>query len=111
MNDPLDDIEQPSLAEQVEPYRKYGDTELALSLLSFHKPFATSVSALGFDGETAQFDVRARPDDTGANYECQHCNEPVRGVSRPGEDILHCPLCGEFPGALTLRRGMIGDSE
>ncbi|ELY68902.1 hypothetical protein [Natrinema versiforme] len=105
-SDPLDDFEPPPLAEQVDPYRGYGDTELALSLLAFHKQHAMSVGALGYETDRLSFDVRCRPADTGANYHCPDCEEPVRGVSKPGEGVLSCPLCGETPGALVLGKGV-----
>ncbi|ELY73244.1 hypothetical protein [Natrinema pallidum] len=106
---PLDDLERPTLAEKVGPYRGYGDTELALSLLAFHQKFAVAVGALGSPADRLTFDVRCRPADTGANYHCPDCDEPVRGVSRPGDGVLSCPLCGETPSALVLGRGV--DSE
>ncbi|PCR88642.1 hypothetical protein [Natrinema ejinorense] len=104
--DPLDDLERPTLAEKVGPYRGYGDTELALSLLVFHQKFAVAVGALGSPADRLTFDVRCRPADTGADYVCEHCEEAVRGVSRPDGDVLSCPLCGETPGMVTLGRGV-----
>lgn len=99
MKDPLDDIEFPTLAEQIEPYRQFGDTELALSLLSFAKHYGTPGIS--------------RPADVGADYHCPDCEENVRGVSRPSGGVVACPLCGEEPGMLTLGKGpkLGGDSE
>lgn len=93
MNDPLDDpvSEPPSLREQVEPYLKYGDAELAVSLLNFQKRF-------GGPGI-------ARPALRGADYHCPECEVNVRGVSRSAETLLSCPICGTQPGMLTLGSG------
>lgn len=89
--DPLDRIDTPTLAEQIEPYRKYGDTELALSLLYFEKcnagPSLNTPAATGF------------------TYHCAECEENVRAVSRPRGELLACPLCGVFPGARILGEG------
>lgn len=88
--DPLDDLEMPTLREQLEPYRYLGDAELELTLLGFSKQF-------GGPGI-------ARPADCGADYHCPECGENVRGVSGSGT-VLACPICGEQPGMLTLGRG------
>lgn len=91
MKDPLDEIEHPTLAEQIAPYRKYGDTALAISLWSFERKF-------GGPG-------LSRPCVKGADYYCPNCEENVRGVSRPSGKVVACPLCGEEPGMLTLGKG------
>lgn len=89
--DPLDELGPAPLAEQIEPYRDFGDAELAVTLLAFEKqyggPGVSSPAVRGFD------------------YECQNCEENVRGVTRPDGPPMACPLCGEHPGALTLGRG------
>ena len=103
--DPLDEIEWPTLAEQIEPYRKYGDSELAVSLLGFQRRFQVSIPALT-TGSVATFEAGCRPADVGADYVCENCDEAVRGVSKPGEGVLLCPLCGETPGMLTLGTGV-----
>lgn len=105
-SDPLDALERPTLAEQIEPYRAYGDSELALSLLAFHKQFAVTVGALGSPADRTTFDVRCRPADAGATFACPDCEEVVRGVSIPGVGVSRCPLCGETPGMLELGRGI-----
>lgn len=89
--DPLDGYEPPPLKEQIEPYEDYGDTELAVTLLAFSKQY-------GGPGIS-------RPAIRGFDYECQTCEENVRGVTRPDGAVLACPMCGESPGALTLGRG------
>lgn len=89
--DPLDGLEMPTLAERIEPYRRYGDTELALSLWHFEKcnggPGISAPAAAGFD------------------YHCPDCEENVRGVTKPNGNVVGCPLCGAEPGMLTLGRG------
>lgn len=88
--DPLDGLEHPTLSERIEPYRDYGDTELALSLWHYEK-------AYGGNGIAA-------PANHGFDFHCSNCEENVRGVSAR-EKILACPICGETPGMLTLGRG------
>lgn len=92
VDDPLDWIEHPTLAEQIEPYRKYGDTALALSLLTYEKHY-------GGPGRPGV------PANCGFDYHCENCEENVRGVSRPSAQVVACPLCGEEPGMLTLGKG------
>lgn len=102
--DPLDALDHPTLAECIEPYRKYGDTELAVALLAFGRRFSAGVPSLK-RGELGQFAVRGQPANVGFDYYCPDCEENVRGVRRPSESLLACPLCGEEPGMLTLGRG------
>lgn len=104
--DPLDGIEPPPLIDQIAPYRKYGDTELAVSLLAFGKREGAGVPMLRDSGESiGTFQVNSQPAAAGADYFCENCEENVRGVSRSASTILTCPLCGEQPGMLTLGRG------
>lgn len=102
--DPLDAYEPPSLAEQVEPYRKYGDGELAVALLHFGKKFGRGVPALS-SGEIGTFEVRCQPANTGATHVCSTCDEEVRLVVRP-DGPFRCPACGERVGVLELGRGV-----
>lgn len=88
--DPLDGYEPPPLAEQIEPYRDYGDDELAVALLAFERSF-------GGPGISA-------PCKRGADYHCPNCEADVRGITLDGQ-VLRCPLCGETPGALTIGTG------
>jgi len=88
--DPLNSYEPPPLAEQIVPYRRFGDDELALTLLAFSKKF-------GGPGI-------ATPADTGMSFYCPGCEENVRHVTRPDE-VMVCPLCGERPGILAIGRG------
>lgn len=103
--DPLDELERPKLADQIEPYREYGDTDLALALLHFQKREAVSVPALKNPSDLALFEANSQPANVGFDYYCESCEENVRGVSRPNGEVLQCPLCGEGPGMLTLGRG------
>jgi hypothetical protein len=97
--DPLGDLELsgPTLAEQVAPYQKYGDDELAVALLEFQRRH----SAPGLNGH-ARF---GSPADVGANFECPNCEVNVRSVSKPNGPFTACPCCGENPGMLALGRG------
>lgn len=92
MDDPLDDIEGPTLAEQLEPYRKYDNPELAVSLLSYEKFGGPGLPSAPAKGATA-------------DYHCPDCEENVRGVSRRDGHVVACPLCGCEPGMLTLGKG------
>lgn len=105
IEDPLDGIEPPPLKEQIAPYREYGDTELALALLYFQKREQVGVPALDDGSGHGRFAVNSCPADAGFDYECQNCEENVRGVSRDASSVLACPLCGETPGMLTLGSG------
>lgn len=105
MKDPLDAIEHPTLADQVKPYQKYGDDELAVALLHFQKKFESGLPALN-SNEATTFQARCRPADTGASYICEDCQEPVRGVAIPGRGVQICPLCSETPSMLELGRGL-----
>lgn len=98
-HDPLDDLEDdyPSLAEQVEPYQKYGDDELAVALLMYQRQH----SAPGLNGH-ARF---GSPAAAGATFECPNCEVNVRSVSKPNGPFTRCPCCGENPGMLALGRG------
>ena len=89
--DPLEDLDLPTLAERIEPYRDYGDSELALSLWHFERRFGGA--------------GLAAPADTGYDYHCSECETNVRGISAPDGRIMACPICGTEPGALTLGRG------
>lgn len=100
--DPYDDLERPTLAEQIELYRIYGDTEFALSLLAFYCQYAVPVPALGTDDDRHTFEVRCRPADIGADYHYSNCDELVRGVTRPGESVCQYPLCSETPSMVVL---------
>jgi hypothetical protein len=100
--DPLDAIEGPTLNEQIEPYRRYGDTELAITLLSFQKQNQIGVPCLG---EGAAFDVSSQPAKTGYDFYCPDCECNVRGVSKSTSEVCLCPLCGDTPGILALGRG------
>ena len=89
--DPLENIEHPTLAERIEPYRRYGDPALALYLWHYEKYYG--------DCGIASPAVR------GADYHCPDCEENVRAVSLPDGQVLRCPLCGETPGLLTIGAG------
>lgn len=102
-DDPYDLIEHPSLAEKIKPYREYGDTELALSLLEFQNQNAVAVPSI--QGDHSNFAARCQPANVGFNYHCEECQENVRGVTRPGVGVLNCPLCGQQVGMLELGRG------
>ncbi|PGF14516.1 hypothetical protein CP556_20610 [Natrinema sp. CBA1119] len=93
----------PILAEQIEPYRSYSVTELALSLLAFQYRFGNGTMLSS--GEVGTFGVPIMPADVGANYVCSNCNEAVRGVSRPGERICCVipPVC-DVPADLQSSR-------
>jgi rubrerythrin len=104
-HDPLEDYEPaPPLAEQIRPYRKYGDTELALALLAFGKREAMTLPALkpADAEERSPFDVPSQPATAGADYHCPECDTEVRLVYRP--DNASCPACGAPPSALALGR-------
>lgn len=106
MKDPLDAIEHPTLAEQVEPYRKYGDGELAISLLHFQKREAVGVPPLKQSGtDAATFAVQSQPANVGFSYHCPSCKENVRQVTRSPESVGKCPMCGKHPGMLALGEG------
>lgn len=107
--DPYDDLEQPTLAEEIEPYRAYGDTELALSLLAFHRQHAVAIGTLGSPADRMTFDVRCRPADVGADFHCPDCDKTVRAVSRPDGGVCRCPLCGDTPSMVALGRGVSDD--
>jgi len=92
MKDPLEGYEPPPLSEQIEPYRPFGDDELAVTLLAFEKRF-------GGPGRTGAVA------DVGASFYCPNCEENVRSISRPNGPVSTCPLCGEMPGALVLGEG------
>lgn len=94
---PPDGSEPPELTEQLRPYRRYGDDELAVTLLAFQKHF-------GGAGISA-------PADAGPDYHCETCQKDVRGVSRPNGDVLVCPFCGNAPGTRTIDRGPQGTDE
>lgn len=89
--DPLDGYEPRPLREQIEPYEKYGDAELAVTLLLFEKKNSNP----GIN----------TPANVGFTYYCPTCEENVRQVSRGPESVGKCPLCGEWPGALALGSG------
>lgn len=97
--DPLDELEDnsPPLSEQVKPYQKYGDDELAVALLMYQRQH----SAPGLNGH-ARF---GSPADVGANFECPNCEVNVRSVMMPNGPPTACPCCGEVPGMLALGRG------
>lgn len=88
--DPLDPYRLPTLAEQIELYRRYGDTELAIALLNYEWFGQGSANS---------------PADVGADFHCPNCEENVRGVSRPRGPYCACPLCGDEPGMLVLGSG------
>lgn len=89
------------LKEQIEPYRDYGDTELAIALLCFGKREAQTLPNLRSDYEDrSTFDVPSQPADVGANYECPECGEEVRLVHR--QDACTCPACGAGVSMLAL---------
>lgn len=104
-DDPYDLIEHPPLADKIEPYRKYGDTELALSLLGFQNQNAVAVPSIDRPEDHSIFAVRCQPANAGFTYYCEQCEENVRGVTRPGVGVLNCPLCGKQAGMLELGRG------
>lgn len=103
--DPLDEIQVPTLAEQIAPYRKYGDTELALALLHFQKQEGIGVPALTDGSSMSRFCVNSQPANAGATFYCEECEENVRQVSRP-DNLVFCPLCRQRPGMDTLGRGV-----
>lgn len=105
--DPLEDHEPPSLADQLRPYRKYGDDELAVALLGFQRRFQVAVPSIGSDHAT--FAARCQPAEVGAEFVCDDCEKPVRSVAIPGAGVCRCRLCGETPGMATLGRGVGGD--
>lgn len=88
--DPPDGSEPPDLSEQLQPYRRYGDAELAVTLLAFQRRY-------GGPGIST-------PADVGPDYHCENCDKDVRGVSRPNGDVFVCPFCGETPGFLGVGR-------
>lgn len=92
MKDPLDLNEPPSLAEQIEPYREFGDAELAISLLKYQRSFGGP----GLPSAAA---------DVGYSFYCPNCEENVRSISRPNGEVSICPLCHELPGMLALGEG------
>lgn len=106
--DPLEDHMPPSLANQLRPYRKYGNDELAVTLFGFQRRFQIAVPSLGSDH--GAFAVRCRPEDADADFVCGDCEELVRSVAIPGEGVCRCPLCGEMLGMATLGRGVGGES-
>jgi hypothetical protein len=89
--DPLDGLEPPTLAEQIETYRKYGDAELAVTLLTFAKCYG----GCGLSSPAKQ----------GFDIWCPTCEENVRTVTKPGGPVCTCPLCGNQPGLLVLGSG------
>lgn len=91
--DPLEGYEPPPLREQIEPYLNYGGEQLAIHLLHFAKKY-------GGPG------VPPSPADHEADYYCPNCEENVKSITSPSLDkMCACPMCGEFPGALTLGTG------
>ena len=68
MEDPLKEMDLFSLSEQVDPYRKYGDMELALTLLQNDKQHGGA-------------GLPPSPADHGPDYICQNCDEAVKGTS------------------------------
>lgn len=103
MKDPLDAIEHPTLAERIKPYRKYGDSELALSLLHFQQREQIGIPSLNRDSKS--FEVDSQPANVGYEFECPNCNENVRSVSIPNKGLTLCPLCLQNPGMLALGKG------
>lgn len=90
MEDLVESIDHPTYAEQVRPYKKFGDGELAVSLYMFARKFGGP----GIGSPAAR----------GADYHCPECDADVRGVSIDGE-VLLCPMCHHQPGLLTLGTG------